>query len=218
MLTGDQNIIDIDFTVQWKIADAGQYLFNIREPEQTVKIAAESAMREIIGRTDIQPALTEARGTVEAEARTLLQATLDEYEAGIEITELALQDVQPPAAVIDAFNDVLRAQQDRDRARNEADRYRNDILPRARGEALRVVQGAEAYKERLENEAEGEAQRFLSVYNAYRQNPDVTRRRMYLETMQGILSDTDKEIGRAEESRVGKECVSTCSSRWWPYH
>jgi membrane protease subunit HflK len=194
MLTGDQNIIDIDFTVQWKIADAGQYLFNIREPEQTVKIASESAMREIIGRTDIQPALTEARGTVEAEARSLLQATLNEYEAGIEITELALQDVQPPSAVIDAFNDVLRAQQDRDRARNEADRYRNDILPRARGDALRVVQGAEAYKERLENDAEGEAQRFLSVFNAYLQNPDVTRRRMYLETMQGVLSQTDKVI------------------------
>src|SRR3546814_16197097 len=114
MLTGDHNIIDIDFTVQWKIADAGQYLFNIREPEQTVKIAAESAMREIIGRTDIQPALTEARGTVEAEARTLLQATPDEYQAGIEITELVLKDVQPPEAVIDAFNDVLRAQPDRD--------------------------------------------------------------------------------------------------------
>jgi len=194
MLTGDQNIIDIDFTVQWKIADAGQYLFNIREPEATVKIAAESAMREIIGRTDIQPALTEARGTVEAETRALLQATLNEYEAGIEITELALQDVQPPRAVIDAFNDVLRAQQDRDRARNEADKYRNDILPRARGEALKVVQGAEAYKEQLENEAEGEAQRFLSVYNAYKQNPDVTRRRMYLETMQEVLKQTDKVI------------------------
>ncbi|MPZ08930.1 MAG: FtsH protease activity modulator HflK [Kiloniellaceae bacterium] len=194
MLTGDQNIIDIDFTVQWKIADAGQYLFNIREPEQTVKIAAESAMREIVGRTDIQQALTEARGTVETEARTLLQVTLNDYEAGIEITDLALQDVQPPSAVIDAFNDVLRAQQDRDRARNEADRYRNDILPRARGEALRVVQGAEAYKERLENEAEGDAQRFLSVFNAYRQSPDVTRRRMYLETMQGVLSQTDKVI------------------------
>lgn len=203
MLTGDQNIIDIDFTVQWKISDAGQYLFNIREPEQTVKIAAESAMREIIGRTDIQPALTEARGTVEAEARTLLQATLDEYEAGIEITELALQDVQPPSAVIDAFNDVLRAQQDRDRARNEADRYRNDILPRARGEALRVVQGAEAYKERLENEAEGEAQRFLSVFNAYRQNPDIARRRMYLETMQGVLSQTDKVILDGEAGAGG---------------
>ena len=194
MLTGDQNIIDIDFTVQWRIADAGQYLFNIRNPEDTVKIAAESAMREIIGRTDIQPALTEARGTVESEARALLQATLDEYEAGIQITELALQDVHPPRAVIDAFNDVLRAQQDRDRQRNEADRYRNDILPRARGEALRIVQEAEAYKEQLENQAEGEAERFLSVYNAYKQNPDVTRRRMYLETMQQVLSDTDKVI------------------------
>jgi len=194
MLTGDQNIIDIDFTVQWKIADAGQYLFNIRDPEATVKIAAESAMREIIGRTDIQPALTEARGTVEAETRSLLQDTLNEYEAGIEITELVLQDVQPPRAVIDAFNDVLRAQQDRDRLRNEADKYRNDILPRARGEALRQVQEAEAYKERLENEAEGEAERFLSVFTAYKQNPDVTRRRMYLETLQGVLSDTDKVI------------------------
>lgn len=194
MLTGDQNIIDIDFTVQWKIADAGRYLFNIRDPEATVKIAAESAMREIIGRTDIQPALTEARGTVESEARILLQATLDEYEAGIEITELALQDVQPPSAVIDAFNDVLRAQQDRDRARNEADRYRNDILPRARGEALRTVQEAEAYKEQLENQAEGEAQRFLSVFQAYQQNPGVTRQRMYLETMQDVLSNTDKVI------------------------
>src|SRR3546814_15550106 len=112
-------------------------------------------MREIIGRTDIQPALTEARGTVEAEARTLLQATLDEYQAGIEITELVLQDVQPPEAVIDAFNDVLRAQQDRDRARNEADRYRNDIPPRARGEALGVVQGAEARTEERRGGKEG---------------------------------------------------------------
>src|SRR3546814_19825498 len=133
-------------------------------------------MREIIGRTDIQPALTEARGTVEAEARTLLQATLDEYQAGIEITELVLQDVQPPEAVIDAFNDVLRAQQDRDRARNEADRYRNDILPRARGEAMRVVQGGEAHKAALENETGGEAKRFPSVSNAYREKPDTTQR------------------------------------------
>lgn len=203
MLTGDQNIIDIDFTVQWKIADAGQYLFNIRDQEQTVKIAAESAMREIIGRTDIQPALTEARGTVESEARVLLQDTLNEYEAGIEITELALQDVQPPRNVIDAFNDVLRAQQDRDRARNEADKYRNDILPRARGEALRVVQGAEAYKEQIENEAEGEAKRFLSVYNAYKQNPEVTRRRMYLETMQQVLTGTDKVILDSKASGGG---------------
>src|SRR3546814_16336877 len=124
-----------------------------------------------LGRTDIQPALTEARGTVEAEARTLLQATLDEYEAGIEITELALQDVQPPAAVIDAFNDVLRAQQDRDRARNAADRYRNAILPRARGEALRVLPGAQAATARLDTDAEGEAQRLLSVFDSHPPNP-----------------------------------------------
>jgi membrane protease subunit HflK len=194
MLTGDQNIIDIDFTVQWKISDAGRYLFEIRDPEATVKIAAESAMREIIGRTDLQPALTEGRGEVEAQAKTLLQEILTEYQAGIEITELKLQDVQPPPPVIDAFNDVQRALQDRDRMRNEADAYRNDILPRARGEAQRVVQEAEAYKERLVNEADGEAQRFVSVYEAYRQNPEVARRRMYLETMQGVLSASDKVI------------------------
>ena len=194
MLTGDQNIIDIDFTVQWKISDAGRYLFEIRDPEATVKIAAESAMREIIGRTDLQPALTESRGEVEAQTKTLLQEVLTEYQAGIEITELKLQDVQPPPPVIDAFNDVQRALQDLDRLRNEADAYRNDILPRARGEAQRVVQEAEAYKERLVNEADGEAQRFVSVYEAYRQNPEVARRRMYLETMQGVLSASDKVI------------------------
>lgn len=194
MLTGDQNIIDIDFTVQWKIADAGKFLFNIRDQEATVKIAAESAMREIIGRTDIQPALTEARQDIEAKTRDLLQRMLNEYEAGIEITQVQLQDVLPPSAVIDAFDDVQRARQDLDRLRNEADAYRNDVLPRARGEAQRMIQEAQGYRERLQNEAEGEAQRFLSVYNAYKENPDVTKRRMYLETMQGVLSEIDKVI------------------------
>ncbi len=194
MLTGDQNIIDIDFTVLWRISDAGRYLFNIRDPEATVKIAAESAMREIIGRTDIQPALTEARQQIEIDTRELLQSILTEYEAGIEITEIQLQDVQPPEPVIDAFNDVQRALQDRDRLRNEADAYRNDVLPRARGEAQRTIQAAQAYKERLRNEAEGEAQRFLSVYAAYRDNPDVTRRRMYLETIEGVFAGNEKVI------------------------
>jgi membrane protease subunit HflK len=194
MLTGDQNIIDIEFTVQWKISDAGRYLFKIRDPESTVKIAAESAMREIIGQTDLQPALTEARGDVEAKTKRLLQQILTDYGAGIEITELKLQDVQPPPPVIDAFDDVQRSLQDRDRLRNEADAYRNDILPRARGEAQRTIQEAQAYKEKLVNEADGEAQRFVSVFEAYRQNPDVTRRRMYLETLQKVLSDTDKVI------------------------
>jgi len=194
MLTGDQNIIDIDFTVQWKIADAGQYLFNVRDPEATVKIAAESAMREIIGRTDIQPALTESRGLVEQSARTLLQDTLNEYEAGIEITELVIQAALPPQPVADAFSDVQRARQDRDKKKNEAEAYRNDVLPRASGEAQKMTEGAQAYKERLVKEAEGEASRFLSVYNAYRQDPEVTRRRMYLETMQGVLGNSDKVI------------------------
>ena len=194
MVTGDQNIIDIDFTVQWKIADAGKFLFNIRDQEATVKIAAESAMRETIGRTDIQPALTEARQDVELKTRTLLQNILNEYKAGIEITQVQLQDVLPPSQVIDAFDDVQRARQDRDRLRNEADAYRNDVLPRARGEAQRMIQGAQGYRERLQNEAEGEAQRFLSVYTAYKDNPEVTRRRMYLETMQKVLSDSDKVI------------------------
>jgi membrane protease subunit HflK len=194
MLTGDQNIIDIDFTVQWKISDAGQFLFNIRDPEATVKIAAESAMREIIGRTDIQPALTEARQDVEIKTRNLLQNILNEYEAGIEITQVQLQDVQPPKAVIDAFDEVQRARQDLERVRNEADAYRNDVLPRARGEAQRMIQEAQGYRERLINEAEGEAQRFLTVFQAYQQNPAVTKRRMYLETMQKVLTSIDKVI------------------------
>ncbi|HMB77395.1 MAG TPA: FtsH protease activity modulator HflK [Kiloniellaceae bacterium] len=194
MLTGDQNIIDIDFTVLWKIANAGNFLFKIRDPQDTVKIAAESAMREIIGRTDIQPALTEARGQIESTARDLLQKTLDDYDAGIEITGLILQDVKPPAPVIDAFDDVQRARQDRDRVRNEAEAYRNDILPRARGDAQQVMQNAQAYKERLVQEAEGEADRFTSVFNAYKENPEVTRRRMYLETLQDVLTGSDKVI------------------------
>jgi membrane protease subunit HflK len=194
MVTGDQNIIDIQFTVQWRIADAGLFLFRIREPEATVKIAAESAMREIIGRTDIQPALAEARGQVETDARNLLQLTLDEYEAGIEITGLVLQQVQPPGPVIDAFNDVQRAIQDRDRLKKQAEAYERDIIPRAHGEATRMTQAAEAYRERLIKEAEGEAQRFTQVYDAYKSSPDITRRRMYLETLQEILSSTDKVI------------------------
>ena len=194
MLTGDQNIIDIDMTVQWKISDARDYLFNVRDPEQTVKIAAESALREIIGQTDIQPALTEARQDVQLQTRSLLQELLNEYQAGIEIIVVQLQEVQAPGAVTDAFDDVARAIQDLNRARNEADRYRNDVLPRARGEAQKMIQGAQAYKERLENEAEGEAQRFLSVYEAYRQNPEVTKRRMFLETIENVMSKTDKVI------------------------
>ena len=151
-------------------------------------------MRETIGRTEIQPALAEARGQVEVDTKALLQQMLDEYEAGIEITGLVLQQVQPPAQVIDAFNDVQRALQDRDRLEKQAEAYERDVIPRAKGEAERMLQQAEAYRERLIKESEGEAQRFLQVFEAYKVNPDVTRQRMYLETMQQVLSDTDKVI------------------------
>jgi membrane protease subunit HflK len=194
MLTGDENIIDIDFTVLWLVKDPGEYLFKIRDPEQTVKKAAESAMREVIGRTDIQPALTEARQQIENQTRETLQGMLDDYEAGIEVTQVQLQKVDPPQPVVDAFNDVQRARADRERLRNEAEAYRNDVIPRARGEAERLVQEASAYREQVVSLAQGDAQRFVSVYEAYRTAPDVTSRRMYLETMEEILRGTNKVI------------------------
>jgi modulator of FtsH protease HflK len=194
MLTGDENIIDIDFTVFWVIKDAGHYLFKIRDPEQTVKKAAESAMREVIGRTDIQPALTEARQDIEQQTKALLQQMLDEYQSGIEISQIQLQKVDPPTAVVDAFNDVQRARQDRERLRNEAEAYRNDIIPRARGDAEQLLQQAQAYREQVVNLAKGDAQRFQSVQQAYQAAPEVTARRMYLETMQEVLGGARKVI------------------------
>ena len=194
MLTGDQNIIDIDFVVQWRIKDAPDYLFNIRDPEQTVKVAAESAMREIVGTTSLQDALTVGRQAVENETRDVLQRVLDEYGAGIFIADLKLQQSDPPKEVIDAFNDVQRARQDRERSQNEAIAYRNDIVPRAKGEAERQIQRANAYKERLIKEAEGEARRFISVYETYRVAKDITTQRLYLESIQEVLKGTDKVL------------------------
>lgn len=187
MLTGDENIIDIDVAVFWRIRDAGEFLFNTRNPENTVKSAAESVMREVIGRTPIQPALTEARAQIEQEVRRGTQAIMDQYGAGIEITQVQLQKVDPPAQVVDAFRDVQRANADRERARNEAESFRNDIIPRARGEAERVVQEAQGVRESQIARARGEAARFISVLTAYQSAQDVTIRRMYLETMEEIL-------------------------------
>ncbi|MFQ3622930.1 MAG: FtsH protease activity modulator HflK, partial [Acetobacteraceae bacterium] len=187
MLTGDENIIDINFAVFWRIRDAGEFLFNIRNPEQTVKSAAESVMREVIGRTPIQPALTEARAQIEAAVRAGTQAMLDQYRAGIELAQVQLQKVDPPAAVIDAFRDVQRANADRERLRNEAEAFRNDIIPRARGEAERLVQEAQGDREGRIARARGEAQRFIQVFEAYNQARDVTRIRLYLETMEDII-------------------------------
>lgn len=194
MLTQDQNIIDIEFTVQWRIANPGQFLFNLRDPETTIRAVAESAMREVMGQTDIQPALTEAREEVASETRILIQRILDSYESGVQITGLSLQDAQAPGQVIDAFEDVQRAQQDRDRARNEAEAYRNKVVPEARGEAAALIEQATAYKDQIVREAEGEAQRFLSVYEEYEKAPDLTRQRIYIETLQTVLANTQKMI------------------------
>jgi len=203
MLTGDENIIDIDFAVFWVIKDAGNYLFKIREPEATVKMAAESAMREVIGRTEIQPALTEARQQIEESTKQLLQTMLDEYQSGIEVTQIQLQKVEPPAPVVDAFNDVQRARQDRERLRNEAEAYRNDIIPRARGEAERLIQEASAYREQVVSLAQGDAQRFVQVLEGYAQAPEATARRMYLETMEEVLRGTSKVIVDENASGTG---------------
>lgn len=190
MLTGDENIIDINFSVFWRIRDASNYLFNTRNPEETVKSAAESMMRQVIGRTPIQPALTEARARIEQDVATGTQAILDQYGTGVEITQVQLQRVDPPAAVIDSFRDVQRANTDAERVRNEAESYRNDIIPRARGDAARLTAEAEGARQSIIAEAQGQAGRFLSVYQAYSQAKDVTLKRLYIETMQDIMTRT----------------------------
>jgi membrane protease subunit HflK len=203
MLTGDENIVDIDFTVVWRIKDAGQYLFNVRDPEGLMKVAAESAVREVVGQTAVQQALTEGRGRIESDARTLLQTLLDSYKAGIELTQVQLLAVDPPAPVVDAFNDVQRARADRERLRNEAEAYRNDIIPRARGEAEQMLQQAQAYREEVMNRAQGDAKRFVSVYDAYRVAPEVTQQRIYLETMEQVLRSSNKMIIDKGEGGAG---------------
>ncbi len=194
MLTGDENIVDINFVVLWVIKDAGEYLFNIRAQQETVRAVAESAMREIIGKTDIAAALAEGRLKVEVETLGLMQSVLDEYGAGIQITQVQLQKVDPPAAVIAAFRDVQAARADRERTINEAQAYANSILPRARGDAARIEREAEGYRQEVVARAQGDAERFLAVYDSYKVAKDVTIRRIYLETMQDIIKGTNKII------------------------
>jgi modulator of FtsH protease HflK len=194
ILAGDQNIADIQFVVQWRIREAGNYLFNMRDPELTVKAAAESALREVVGRNPLQAVMTNQRDLIAQQSRDLLQQIMDGYNAGVTILDLRIQKADPPKEVIDAFNDVQRAKQDEERLRNDALAYRNDIVPRAKGEAARMVQNATAEKEKLVKEAEGQAARFTAFYQTYVANKDITIRRMYLESMQDILSKADKII------------------------
>ncbi|HEY5380118.1 MAG TPA: FtsH protease activity modulator HflK [Pseudolabrys sp.] len=196
MLTGDENIVDVDFAVLWKVkpAGVGQYLFNIQNPEGTVKAVAESAMREVIGRSDIEPILTGARQTIEAAVQDLMQKTLDHYGAGILIQQVQLQKVDPPTQVIDAFRDVQAARIDLDRSVNEAQTYANRVVPEAKGNVAKITQAAEAYKSQTVAQATGETSRFTSIYEQYKKAPEVTRERMYLETMERVLGGADKII------------------------
>jgi len=194
MLTGDENIINIGFTVLWRIRDASDFLFNVADQETTIRAAAESAMREVVGRTELTIAITEGRLAIENDVQSKLQKVVDVYGLGVEISEVKLQDSEPPAQVIDAFRDVQAAVADKERAQNEALSYANDIVPRARGQAEMMRQEAEGYKQRVIAEAEGEASRFVSIYDEYKKAPGVTRQRIYLETMQEVLKGKNKVI------------------------
>jgi modulator of FtsH protease HflK len=196
MLTGDENIVDVDFSVLWKVkpTGVGEFLFNIQNPEGTVKAVAESAMREVIGRSEIQPILTGARQTTETAVQDLMQRTLDHYGAGVIVQQVQLQKVDPPAQVIDAFRDVQAARADLERAINESQTYANRVVPEARGRVAQITQAAEAYKQQTVAEATGQTARFLKIFEQYKKAPDVTRERMYLETMERILGGTDKII------------------------
>ncbi|MEW6768778.1 MAG: FtsH protease activity modulator HflK [Pseudomonadota bacterium] len=196
MLTGDENIVDVDFTVLWRIKPdgVGDFLFNIQNPEGTVKAVAESAMRDVIGRSNIQPILTGARTTTEAAVLELMQKTLDNYGSGILVQQVQMQKVDPPSQVIDSFRDVQAARADFERLQNEAQTYANRVVPEANGRAAQILQVAEGYKQQAVAEAKGQSARFLKVYEEYKKAPDVTRQRIYLETLEHVLGGSDKLV------------------------
>ncbi|MBP1531984.1 MAG: FtsH protease activity modulator HflK [Alphaproteobacteria bacterium] len=194
MLTGDENIVDINLTVVWKIKDAKDYLFSMRSPDETVSVAAQSVLREIVGQSEMQSIITGDRGKVEDETKDELQRVLDEFKAGIMIVRVKLQKADPPREVVDAFNEVQRAKADMERFKNEAEAYRNEVIPRAKGQAAELTQAAEAYKSATVNKAEGEAKRFASVYAAYKNGKEVTIKKMYLDSLEMVLKKANKVI------------------------
>lgn len=194
MLTQDENIVDVRFNVVWQIKDLGNYLFKLRDPEATIKAVAESVMRELVGQNRIVPIITTAREALQQQALEQISATLDSYESGVRVLRVQIIESEAPEAVKDAFLDVQRAEADQQRSRNEATRYANEVIPAAQGEAERMIQQAEAYRAQTVARAEGEAARFTSVYNEYVLAKDVTRKRIYLETMEHILAGMDKIV------------------------
>ncbi len=203
MLTGDGNIVDIDFAVFWRISDAALFLFNIQNPEGSVRAVAESAMREVVGRSEIQPLLTQGRQITETAVQELMQDALDSYGAGVEITQVQLLTVDPPSQVIDAFRDVQAARADNERVQNQAQAYANRVIPEARGETARILEAATAYREQTVAEARGQADRFIAVYEEYQTAPEVTRQRLYLETLERIFRDNDKIVLDTDDGGQG---------------
>ncbi|MBM3632441.1 MAG: FtsH protease activity modulator HflK [Alphaproteobacteria bacterium] len=201
ILTGDENMVHTNYTVLWKIKDVSEYLFTARNPDETIRVAAESVVREVIGQTTARLALTEGRGQIETRAQEILQKLLDQYKMGIQIVSIQLQNVAPPHQVVDAFNDLQASLVNADQSRNEAEAYKNEIIPRAQGQAAQIGNEATAYSQRKIAEAEGEAGRFLQVLVAYEAHPNITLKRYYLETMQSVLSKATKII---LDEKVGK--------------
>lgn len=194
MLSGDQNIVDVKFSVLWSVSDPEQFLFNVREPEDMVRSAGESAMREVVGRRPAQDIFRDDRAGISLEVQQITQTILDTYKIGVRVSQIAIENVAPPTEVADAFDEVQRAEQDEDRFQEEARQYANTLLGSARGQAAQIREDAAAYKNRVVKEAEGEAARFISVYDEYAKAPEVTRKRLYLETMEQVLGASEKVI------------------------
>ena len=194
MLSGDQNIVDVQFKVLYAVNDPKAYLFNVQRPEDTLRMVSESAMREVVGRRPAQDIFRDNRESIAVEVQTIIQTVMDAFPAGIAINTVSIEDVAPPREVADAFDEVQRAEQDEDRFVEEANQYANQRLGQARGRAAQIREEASAYKDRVVNEATGEAQRFLSIYEEYSKAPEVTRKRLYLETMEKVLGGSDKVI------------------------
>lgn len=194
MLTTDENIVDIDFQVVWNITDPAKYLFNLAEAKETIRAVSESAMREVIAKSELAPILNRDRKSIADDVQMLIQTTLDSYNSGVHVVRVNLDKADPPTSVIDAFRDVQAAEQERDRLERQADAYANRVLAGARGEAAQVVEEAEGYRAQVVNEAEGEASRFSAVLEEYRKAPDVTRKRLYIETMEEVFGNVDKII------------------------
>ena len=203
MLTGDENIVDIDFQVVWNITDPAQFLFTLGEPRETIRAVSESAMREIIAQSELAPILNRDRGLIAQKLQDLIQSTLDSYESGVSIVRVNFDKADPPAEVIDAFRDVQAAEQERDQKEKVADAYANRVQAGARGKAAEVMESAEAYRAQTVNQAEGEASRFTAVLGEYKKAPEVTRKRLYIETMEEVLGDVDKVLLDGQEGGSG---------------